>query len=1294
MNSVNPILNDFNETRYKDFDEYIHKIENKIDWWNVPDDVFKVMDLFRSPFGPLLQKNTFKTPKDFERAVYKQDPDVNMAEVRKMFKINDFERDQNKAFMKSPENRIYKLSVMEQLDPVNTVRKILTRIGESQNSKGGSTPFLVIQFEDDPTATLIKPYNDFLAHPEKIDSFTKLLTPEEEGFGSDGNTNLSFNNVKAIGLLTDGSEKEITDKILKPKNLRKTSDESDVVSDSEFKWASVSEDDETELGMLSGGAFFPYSLKLSDRYFALLSYRLGVFYYDSDGKIFPEISKDQVLEHCVVYATRMYFETHPTTDPNEISTRESILKQMSELIYKNKTIESIKHLTFKEVGYLGSQVGIHFKIYCKKSQKNSSYCYRDYGASKPLYTIKLGYLANHYFLNEPMNLSKEGFFAFPNTVPYTDSQRLSGYAFIKLLANNNKLVRLTRDMIAVNKLRLHIKDFNCDVLVDRKTIKSCIRKCNYGNKALSKQNPLDNSVDEELPEEWIELLQADSQGNVFEESEGNPFEEPEENPFEEPEENPFEEPEENLFEEPEGNPFEEPEENLFEEFYDEKPTEESEQELSLEELVEKYGELVEESQNDDDKDLSLEELVEKYGEEIKVVDTETVYFGDFETCVNSDNELVPMMLCLSDFEGKLQKTFVGLDCINQFFQFLQDDNRYIVYFHNLSFDGRLIMAKVPKCSNESIIKGNKFIKLVIPVGKATLELRDSLSLYPMALSTFPKSFPAAFPDKIEKEIFPYSYYTYERVLNDSFKLEEAVASGIQYEHWKEDDVKHFKNNVKKVCGDHFDGMKYCEFYCKRDVDILREGFKAYRESFLTKPLEIDILNFTTLPSISSYWLKREVFTKCNCDKYGGQLAAYMRKFIKGGRCMTRDNKAWCVTEPLCDLDNNSLYPAAMSRLYIPLGIPEKLDSSYSFKKIYDSIMPEDQDVATKEQFIAYGLFTVHVESVNESHFSHLSHENEQGIKVYECKPGIYNLDLLELEDVMKFYGAKMTLLDGYIWQGKPGEKCRDLSIRDKIKELYNARLKYKAEGNPLELTIKLLLNSMYGKTIQKDVLTTTEFVEAKNLKKYLRTHLNSITEMTILQSGLGIAKVANNISKDYNFLTFGIIVLSMSKRIMNEAMCLAEHLNIPMYYQDTDSIHILKADVPKLAKAYKKNFHRELLGDGLGQFKNDFKMKDAYTKLHISLGKKMYLDVITNGVDTDYHVRMKGIPLKTIQTFCIERYGCEDYEKLYRELLDGAEFEFNLATNRTQLDLRKDCRIFSKSVFLRKVKRTCEKAII
>ena len=38
---------------------------------------------------------------------------------------------------------------------------------------------------------------------------------------------------------------------------------------------------------------------------------------------------------------------------------------------------------------------------------------------------------------------------------------------------------------------------------------------------------------------------------------------------------------------------------------------------------------------------------------------------------------------------------------------------------------------------------------------------------------------------------------------------------------------------------------------------------------------------------------------------------------------------------------------------------------------------------------------------------------------------------------------------------------------------------------------------------------------------------------------------------------------------MNEVMCLSEDINIPIYYQDTDSIHLIEDDLPKLQESYK-----------------------------------------------------------------------------------------------------------------------------
>ena len=52
----------------------------------------------------------------------------------------------------------------------------------------------------------------------------------------------------------------------------------------------------------------------------------------------------------------------------------------------------------------------------------------------------------------------------------------------------------------------------------------------------------------------------------------------------------------------------------------------------------------------------------------------------------------------------------------------------------------------------------------------------------------------------------------------------------------------------------------------------------------------------------------------------------------------------------------------------------------------------------------------------------------------------------------------------------------------------------------------------------------------------------------------------------YNYI--GVMILDMSKRIMNEVMCLAEDIGIEIHYTDTDSMHIDKSDLDRLNKAF------------------------------------------------------------------------------------------------------------------------------
>jgi hypothetical protein len=78
-----------------------------------------------------------------------------------------------------------------------------------------------------------------------------------------------------------------------------------------------------------------------------------------------------------------------------------------------------------------------------------------------------------------------------------------------------------------------------------------------------------------------------------------------------------------------------------------------------------------------------------------------------------------------------------------------------------------------------------------------------------------------------------------------------------------------------------------------------------------------------------------------------------------------------------------------------------------------------------------------------------------------------------------------------------------------------------------------------------------------------------------------------NINKHFNLAHFGVNVLSMSKRIMNEVFCLAEDNGIEMFYQDTDSCHMLFDDVSRLTELFKGKYGRELIGKNLGQFHSD-----------------------------------------------------------------------------------------------------------
>ena len=85
----------------------------------------------------------------------------------------------------------------------------------------------------------------------------------------------------------------------------------------------------------------------------------------------------------------------------------------------------------------------------------------------------------------------------------------------------------------------------------------------------------------------------------------------------------------------------------------------------------------------------------------------------------------------------------------------------------------------------------------------------------------------------------------------------------------------------------------------------------------------------------------------------------------------------------------------------------------------------------------------------------------------------------------------------------------------------------------------------------------------------------------------------------YNYCHCGVEILFMSKRIMSEVMILAEDLDLKIFYQDTDSMHINYGEVEIWTKEFKAKSGRDLVGRNMGQSHIDFETDGAVDDIYI-----------------------------------------------------------------------------------------------
>lgn len=644
----------------------------------------------------------------------------------------------------------------------------------------------------------------------------------------------------------------------------------------------------------------------------------------------------------------------------------------------------------------------------------------------------------------------------------------------------------------------------------------------------------------------------------------------------------------------------------------------------------------------------IKKVENETGAKSKMVKIYTPIFFDFETNTNEGNHIPYLCCCYFELNGKVfRKKFIGYDCGNQLLDFIPNNSMLVA--HNASYDYRFVIRHLKDVSE--ISKGNKLVSCNAKYDGKDLKVKDSYNLIHMKLNDFNSNLELG--EEMRKEVISHKLYTTENIEKRFIDIDYAL-SFLKTDEEKEQFL--YNINEWNLLGENntFDCLEYSANYCLKDCEILAKGYTKFR-SMVYDSVKMNIDNILTIPSLShNYFIREGCYEGVN--QIGGIPQKFIQKTIVGGRCMTNSNLMILCYEILNDFDAVSLYPSAMAVMGFLLGIPKALmkrELCYEWLKERDGYFIE----------IEITDIGIHRE------FPLMSYIDDNGVRKWTndmIGKKMY-VNKITLEDLIEFQNIKFNIIRGYYFN-----EGKNNMIQKVIKYLFNERLDWKKKQNPTEQVFKLIMNSGYGKSIMKEIETENHFFNDKtSFQKYLSKNYNYINEYTEYGNGKYKVKKIKPFNQHFNLAHIGSEILSMSKRIMNRVMCLAEDVGLKILYTDTDSIHIKDSDIPYLKNAYSKKYNKTLIGKELGQFHTDFtihkeKCENIVSIKSIFLGKKAYVDYlkgksISTGKNVyEYHIRMKGVNEKSVYVYADENEMLNDIWKVYKKMFNSDEIEFDL----------------------------------
>lgn len=657
-----------------------------------------------------------------------------------------------------------------------------------------------------------------------------------------------------------------------------------------------------------------------------------------------------------------------------------------------------------------------------------------------------------------------------------------------------------------------------------------------------------------------------------------------------------------------------------------------------------------------------------------------VFYADIETDTTKGRHIPVMTQITSDSLAEI-KVYTGPLCVENMFNYIdtvvqrtkcidkdtgihiKPRKSAIVYFHNAKYDFAVMK---PFLENISSIcqKDGAFYSAKMKYFGTNIEIRDSYKIITQGIKKMPAMFKLD-PYYHKNEAIAYAYHTVERINNTMCSLEEYKSFLNPELH--ETFEKILYNNEVECDYDHekqtFNPFMYYKKYGELDVEILKQSMKIFNNQlkvlFPTKNLDIkDCLTISKLALSSVSDCIQDIQTVT------GNLRKFMSNAVYGGRVYSNPQYTKkVINKEISDFDACSMYPSAMIRISNEFGFPtQKWEHTLpsDWNRIFNS---KEHYYIVKIKLLSIGkkiqIPTVCVKTNDGSDYLNEIPKQDTFLTV----------DKVTLEDMIKFQHITYEFVESCHVSLKDSNK----QLGKMIMDLYCQRLKVKKENPPLAELIKLILNSIYGKTIPKVTQEKTDIVYEENLDKYTWKNFHKISDIEQMNDNTYIVK---SFKPDQSsiYSVIGIMTLSMSKRIMNEVFNICDDFEYPIYYTDTDSMHIDKKDIPNIEKEYKIRYNKDLIGNMPEQFHSDFKLigsdgkaiepDNVISTKSIFLGKKCYIDSL-EGTDSNgnlckgLHYRMKGISESGLVNHANKNYE-GDILKLYESLSNGNNEEIVL----------------------------------